>query len=58
MFYEFEMGFPVTSDGKEFVCNAGDPGLTTGLERYPGEENGYPFQYFCLENSTDREGWQ
>ena len=43
MFYEFEMGFPVTSDGKEFVCNAGDPGLTTGLERYPGEENGYPF---------------
>ena len=29
-----------------------------GSGRSPGEENGYPFQYSCLENSMDRETWQ
>ena len=33
------------SSGKESVCNAGDPGLIPGLERSPGEDIGYPFQY-------------
>ena len=42
------------SDGKESVCNAGDPGLTPGSGRSPGEENGYPLQYSCLENPMDR----
>ena len=43
-------GFPGGSDGKEFACNAWDPGLIPGWGRSPGERNGYPFQYFCLEN--------
>ena len=43
------------SDGKESACNAGDPGSIPGLRRSPGEENGYPLQYSCLENSMDRE---
>jgi len=48
------MGFPGGSDGKEPVCNAGDPGSVPGLGRSPGEGNGNPFQYSCLENSMDR----
>ena len=51
------MGFPGDSDGKESACNAGDLGLISGLERSPREENGYPFQYSCLENYMDREDW-
>ena len=43
------------SDGKESACNAGDQGSIPGLRRSPGEENGYPLQYSCLENSMDRE---
>ena len=41
----------------ESACNAGDPGLIPGLGRSPGEGNGNPLQYFCLENSMDRGGW-
>ena len=44
------MGFPGGSDGEEL----GDLGLIPGLSRFPGEGNGYPLQYSCLENSTDR----
>ena len=36
------------------VVNEGDPGLTPKLGRSAGEENGYPLQYPCLENSMDR----
>ena len=39
------MGFPDSSVGKESTCNAGDPGLISGLGRSPGEEIGYPLQY-------------
>ena len=39
---------------KESVCNAIGPGLIAGLGRSPGEGNGYPLQYSCLENSMDR----
>ena len=46
------------TDGKESACNAGDPGLIPGLGRTPGEVNGYPVQYSCLENSMDRGAWQ
>ena len=42
------------SDGKESACHAGDLGLIPGLGRSPGEENGYPLQYSCLENPLDR----
>ena len=43
-------GFPGSSDGKEYACNAGDLGLIFGLGRRPGEGHGNPFQYSCLEN--------
>ena len=52
------MGFPDGSDGKESACNAGDPGLIPGLGRSPGEGNGNPLQYSCLENPMDRGAWQ
>ena len=53
-------GFPtiLSPDGKESVWNAGDPGLIPGLGRSPGEGNGNPLQYSCLENPMDREAWQ
>ena len=44
------MGFPGGSDSKESVCNAGNPGSIPGSQRPPGEGNGYPLQYSCLEN--------
>ena len=50
--------FPGGSDGKASVYNAGDPGLSPGLGRSPGEENGNPLQYYCLENPMDRGAWQ
>ena len=49
---------PSGSDGKESDCNEGDPGSISGLGRSPGEGNGYPLQYSCLENSMDRGVWQ
>ena len=39
-------------------ANARDSDLIPGLGRSPGERNGYPRQYSCLENSMDREAWQ
>ena len=51
-------GFPGDSDGKESACNAGDLGSIPGSGRYLGEWNGYPLQYSCLENSTDRGAGQ
>ena len=51
-------GFPGGSVSKESACNAGDPGLIPGLQRSPGEENGYPLQYSSLGNSRDRRAWQ
>ena len=47
-----------SSVSKESACSAGDPGSIPGLERFPGEENGNPFQYSCLENPMDRGAWQ
>ena len=44
------MGSPGGSDGKESACKAGDAGLIPGLGRSPGEGNGNPLQYSCLEN--------
>ena len=51
------LGFPGGSDGKESVYNAGDLGLIPGLGRSPGEGNGNPLQYSCLENPMDRGAW-
>ena len=52
------MGFPGGSDGKESACKAGDLGLIPGLGRSPGEGNGNPHQYSCLENPMDRGAWR
>ena len=48
---------PAGSDSKEFACNAGDMGSIPGSGRSPGERNGYPLQYSCLENSLGRGTW-
>jgi len=50
--------FPVGSDGKASAYNAGDQGSIPRMGRSPGEENGNPLQYFCLENHMDRESWK
>ena len=44
------MGFSGGSDSKESACNTGDSSLIPELERSPGEGNGNPLQYSCLEN--------
>ena len=50
--------FPGGSDGKESACNARDLGSVPGLGRSPGEGNGYPLQYSCLEIPMDRGAWR
>ena len=45
------MDFPGGSDGKASAYNAGDWGSIPGSERSPGEGNGNPLQYSCLEKS-------
>ena len=50
--------FPGRSDGKAPANNAGDPGSIPDLGRSPGERNGNPLQYSCLENPMYRgAGW-
>ena len=53
----YQLGFPGGSDSKESACDAGDLGLVPGLGRSPGEGNGNPLQYSCLENAMDRGAW-
>ena len=48
---------PGGSDVKESACNVGDPGSIPGSGRSPGEGNGNPLQYSCLENPMDRGTW-
>ena len=50
-------GFPGGSVVKNLPANAGDIGLISGSGRSPGEGNGNPLQYSCLENPMDREAW-
>ena len=58
MYWEISLRrFPGGSDGKVSACNAGDLGSIPGLGRSPGEGNGNPLQYSCLENSVDGEAW-
>ena len=49
--------FPGGPDGKASAYNVGDPGSIPGTGITPGEENGNPLQYSCLENPVDREAW-
>ena len=51
-------GFLGGSGCKESACNARDLGSISGLGRSPGEGNGNPLQYSCLENPIDRGTWQ
>ena len=53
-----KLGLPWWLSGKESACNAVDSGSIPGWERFPGEENGHPLQYSCLENSIDRGAWR
>ena len=51
-------GFPWWLSGKESACKAAVGGVIPELEGSPGEENGNPLQYSCLENSMDGGAWQ
>ena len=51
------LGFPGGSEVKASACDAGDLGLIPGLGRSPGEGNGNPLQYSCLENPMERGTW-
>ena len=49
-----QLSFPGGSDSKETASNIGDLGSIPGLGKSPGEGNGYPLQYSCLENTMDQ----
>ena len=49
---------PPSSVGKESACNAGDLGSSPGSRRSPGEGNGNPLQFSCLENPMDKGAWR
>ena len=54
LIFHWAKGFSGDSNGKESTCNEGDLDLILGLRRSPGEGNGYPLQYSCLENPMDK----
>ena len=53
----FDHGFPGGSEVKASASSAGDLGSIPGLGRFPGEGNGNPLQYSCLENPMDGGAW-
>ena len=53
----FPVVIPDGSEVKASACNSGDMGSIPGLGRSPGEGNGNPLQYPCLENIMDRGAW-
>ena len=53
----YHWGFPGSSDSKVSAYNAGNLGPIPGSGRSPGEGNGNPFQYSCLENPKDQGAW-
>ena len=57
-FYHFPWASHVAQLVKISACNAGDLGLIPGLGRSPGEGNGNPLQYSCLENPRDGGAWR
>ena len=54
----YNHGFPGGSEVKHSACDVGDLGSIPGLGRSPGEGNGNPLQYSCLENPMDRGAWR
>ena len=55
--YNMLCGFPGGSEGKASACNTGDLDSIPMLGRSPGEGNGNPLQYSCLENPVDGGAW-
>ena len=55
--FGFLWDFPGGSDSKASVYNVRDLGSIPGLERVPGEGNGNPLQYSCLENHINGGAW-
>ena len=53
----YRMGFAGGSDGQESACSAGHLCSLPGTGRSPGEGNGNPLQYSCLENLKDKGAW-
>ena len=51
------LGFPGAADDGS-ASSVGDPGSVPQAGGSPGEGTGYPLQYSCLENSTDRGAWR
>ena len=56
-FESYILCFPGGSEVKASTCNVGDLGSFPGSGRSPGEGNGTPLQYSCLENPTDGGAW-
>ena len=55
--FNTNLGFPGGLDDKESACNAGAMDSIPGSGRSPGEDNGNPLQYSCLENPLNRGAW-
>ena len=55
--YIYYLSFPGSSNSKASACSVGDLGSIPGSGRSPGEGNGNPLQYSCLENSLDGGAW-
>ena len=53
----YKRSFPGGSEVKASASNVGNPGSIPGSGRSPGEGNGNPLQYSCLENPMDGEAW-
>ena len=53
----YHLGFPGGTEVKVSACNSGDLGSIPGSESSPGEGNGNPLQYSCLENPMDGGAW-
>ena len=51
------LGLPLWLSGQNLPASAGDPGSIPGSGMSPGDGNGYPLQYSCLENSMDTGAW-
>ena len=54
LLHYLKLAFQVVQTIKNLPTNAGNPGSTLGSERFPGEKNGNPLQYSCLENPMGR----
>ena len=56
--YKMEYWTSLMTRSVKNLCNAGDLSFVPGSGRSPGEENGYPLQYSCMENPMDRRARQ